>query len=110
MHFRNAPCGGYLMSNGADLEKRLAALEQGTPRQGAAPNRRSLRLALLIVGLILVGGAVLYLFSQPEEEVALPTATPDEFQTEGDGFVNALWLHWAMTQKVLNGRKPLRLV
>jgi type IV secretion system protein VirB10 len=24
--------------------------------------------------------------SQPEEEVALPTATPDEFQSEGDGF------------------------
>ena len=74
------------MSDSADLEKRLAALERGSPRQGATPKRRSPLLALLIVGLILVGGAVLYLFSQPEEEIALPTATPDEFQTEGDGF------------------------
>jgi len=70
----------------ADLEKRLAALEQGNPRQGVTPKRRSPLLALLIAGLILVGGAVLYLFSQPDEEIALPTATPDEFQTEGDGF------------------------
>lgn len=74
------------MSDGPDLEKRLAALEQGSPRHGSTPKRRSPLLALLIVGLILVGGAVLYLFSQPSEEVALPTATPDEFQTEGDGF------------------------
>jgi len=74
------------MSDSPDLEKRLAALERGSPRHGTAPKRRSPLLALLIVGLILVGGAVLYLFSQPEEEIALPTATPDEFQTEGDGF------------------------
>ena len=69
-----------------DLEKRLAALEQGRSRQGAARRRRSPLLALLVVGLILAAGAVLYAFSQPEEEVLLPTATPDEFQTEGDGF------------------------
>lgn len=74
------------MSDGPDLEKRLAALEQGNPRHGSTPKRRSPFLALLLVGLILAGGAVLYLFSQPGEEVALPTATPDEFQTEGDGF------------------------
>ncbi len=69
----------------ADLEKRLAALEQGGGRS-AETKRRSPLLALLVVGLILAGGAVLYAFSQPEDEVALPTATPDEFQTEGDGF------------------------
>ncbi|RKF12253.1 conjugal transfer protein [Roseovarius spongiae] len=74
------------MSNGADLEKRLAALEQGGPRRGVPPKRRSPLLALLIVALILVGSAVLYFLSQPEEEIALPTATPDEFQAEGDGF------------------------
>ena len=74
------------MSNGADLEKRLAALEQGGPRRGVPPKLRSPLLALLIVALILVGGAVLYFLSQPEEEIALPTATPDEFQAEGDGF------------------------
>jgi len=69
-----------------DLEKRLAALEQGNPRHGPGAKRRSPLLALLIMGLILVGGAVLYLFSGPEEEIALPTATPDEFQSEGEGF------------------------
>ena len=74
------------MSDKADLEKRLAALEQGNPRHGPKPRRRSPFLALLIVGLILAGGAVLFFLSQSEDEVALPTATPDEFQTEGDGF------------------------
>ena len=69
-----------------DLEKRLAAFEPGKPRHGAGPKRRSPILAFLIFGLILVGSAVLYLFSRPEGEVALPTATPDEFQSEGDGF------------------------
>ena len=69
-----------------ELERRLAALEQDNPRQGAAPKRRAPLLAVLMLGLILAGGAVLYLFSQPEDEIALPTATPDEFQAEGDGF------------------------
>jgi type IV secretion system protein VirB10 len=69
-----------------DLEKRLAALEESGGRRRAAPRSRSPLLALLIMGLILVGGAVLYFLSRPEDEIALPTATPDEFQTEGDGF------------------------
>mgnify|MGYP005827911509 CR=1 FL=1 len=69
-----------------DLEKRLAALEQGKRHAGASTKRRSPLLALLMTGLIVAGGTALYLFSQPEEEVALPTATPDEFQLEGDGF------------------------
>ena len=69
-----------------DLEQRLAALERGNPRLGPAPKRRTPLLALLLAGLILAGGLVLLLFSGPGEEVALPTATPDEFQTEGDGF------------------------
>ena len=75
-----------MSDNNADLEQRLAALERGNPRLGPAPKRRSPLLALLLAGLILAGGLVLLLFSGPAEEVALPTATPDEFQTEGDGF------------------------
>ena len=75
-----------MSDNNADLEQRLAALEQGNPRHGPAPKRRSPILALGVAGLIAAGGTALYFLSQPEEEVALPTATPDEFQTEGDGF------------------------
>ena len=75
-----------MSDNNPDLEQRLAALERGNPRHGPAPKRRSPLLALLLAGLILAGGLVLLLFSGPREEVALPTATPDEFQTEGDGF------------------------
>ena len=69
-----------------DLERRLAALEQGSPRRRATQTRRTSLLAMLITGLILATGAVLFLFSGRNEEVALPTATPDEFQAEGDGF------------------------
>ena len=69
-----------------DLERRLAALEQGSPRRRATQTRRTPLLAMLITGLILATGAVLFLFSGRNEEVALPTATPDEFQAEGDGF------------------------
>ena len=75
-----------MSDNNTDLEQRLAALERGNPRHGPAPKRRSPLLALLLAGLILAGGLVLLLFSGPGEEVAMPTATPDEFQTEGDGF------------------------
>jgi len=75
-----------MSDNNADLEQRLAALEQGNPRHGPARQRRSPILALGVAGLIAAGGTALYFLSQPEEEVALPTATPDEFQTEGDGF------------------------
>ena len=74
------------MSDDPDLEKRLAALEQGKPRHGSAAKRRSPLLALVTAGVILGGGTLLYLFAQPDEEIALPTATPDEFQSEGDGF------------------------
>ncbi|MEO1638642.1 MAG: TrbI/VirB10 family protein [Pseudomonadota bacterium] len=75
-----------MSDNNADLEKRLAALEQGSGRGATAPAKRSPLLALLVVGLISLGGIVLYFLAQPEEEAALPTATPDEFQLEGDGF------------------------
>ena len=70
----------------ADLEKRLAALEQGKGAGSTPAPRRSPLLALVVVLVIGAGGALLYLMSQPEEEEALPTATPDVFQNEGDGF------------------------
>lgn len=69
-----------------ELERRLAALEKGSARAPRAAPRRSPLLALVVVGIIGAGGALLYVLSQPEEEVALPTATPDVFQSEGDGF------------------------
>ena len=64
-----------MSDNNADLEQRLAALEQGNPRHGPARQRRSPILALGVAGLIAAGGTALYVLSQPEEEVALPTAT-----------------------------------
>ncbi len=69
-----------------ELEKRLATLEKDSARAPTAPQRRSLLLALVVVLVIGAGGALLYLLSQPEEEEVLPTATPDVFQSEGDGF------------------------
>jgi len=88
MHRRDSARGPVLMSDNPepDLEKRLAALEKGGTRRASGPSYRSPLLALLVVGLIAAGGAVVYFFSQPDVEIALPTATPDEFQTEGDGF------------------------
>ena len=76
------------MSNTADaeLEKRLAALAKGGNRQGSSRPRRSPLLALIVVALVGAGGAVLYMMSGPDDETALPTATPDVFQNEGDGF------------------------
>lgn len=69
-----------------ELEKRLAALEQGSTRRPATVRRRSPLMALVVVLLIGAGGSVLYLLSQSDQEEALPTATPDVFQNEGDGF------------------------
>ena len=70
----------------AELEKRLAALEKGGIRGGSPKARRSPLLAFIVVALVGVGGAVLYMISGSDEETALPTATPDVFQNEGDGF------------------------
>ena len=70
----------------ADLEKRLTALKQSKGAGSPPAPRRSPLLALVVVLMIGAGGALLYLLSQPEEEEALPTATPDVFQNEGDGF------------------------
>lgn len=69
-----------------ELEERLAALEQGRVGGQSSAPRRSPLLALVVVLMIGAGGALFYLLSLPEEEEALPTATPDVFQNEGDGF------------------------
>ena len=50
----------------AELEKRLAALEQGGNRGGSPKARRSPLLALIVVALVGAGGAVLYMVSGPE--------------------------------------------
>ena len=69
-----------------ELEKRLAALEQGGTRRPSSLARRSPLLALVVASTIGAGGAMLYFVSQPTQEEVLPTATPDVFQNEGDGF------------------------
>ncbi len=73
-------------TDNSELAKRLAALEQSGTRRPLAAKRRSPLLALLVVLLIGAGGTVLYLLSQSSDEETLPTATPDVFQNEGDGF------------------------
>lgn len=71
----------------ANVNERLARLEAGGAGSPVATApRRSPLVALLVVALIGLVGTVFYLLNQPEEEVVLPTATPDEFQPEGDGF------------------------
>ncbi|WP_317054325.1 TrbI/VirB10 family protein [Roseovarius rhodophyticola] len=72
--------------NQPDMSKRLARLEASASGSPGTTTRRSPLTALLVVALVGLGSTVLYLLNQPEEEVALPTATPDEFQPEGDGF------------------------
>ena len=72
--------------NQADVSERLARLEAGASGSPATSQRRSPIIAILVVVLIGLAGTVLYLLNQPEEEVVLPTATPDEFQPEGEGF------------------------
>jgi type IV secretion system protein VirB10 len=72
--------------NQADVSERLARLEAGNGGGPVTATRRSPLMALLVVALIGLAGAIFYLLNQPEEEVVLPTATPDEFQPEGDGF------------------------
>lgn len=73
------------MSDQPDFEARLAALEGGETNT-AEKKRPSVLLATVGIGAILSLGGLAYLGAQPQEEVALPTAQPDEFQPAGDGF------------------------
>lgn len=72
--------------NQAQISERLARLEAGATGSPIRATRRSPFVAILVVAVLGMGGAVLLLLNQPEEEVVLPTATPDEFQQEGEGF------------------------
>lgn len=72
--------------NQAQISERLARLEAGVSGRPVHAPRRSPLTALLVVVLLGLVGTVLYFLNQPDEEVAMPTATPDEFQPEGDGF------------------------
>ena len=72
--------------NQADVSERLARLEAGGGGGPVTAQQRSPLIALLVVALIGLAGTVFYLLNKPEEEIVLPTATPDEFQPEGEGF------------------------
>lgn len=72
--------------NQPDVTERLARLEAGQTGSPVATQRRSPLMALLVIALIALAGVVFYLLNQPEQEIVLPTATPDEFQPEGEGF------------------------
>jgi len=69
-----------------DVSERLARLEAGASGSPVRATRRSPLLAILVVALVGMGGAILLLLNQADQDVVLPTATPDEFQPEGDGF------------------------
>jgi type IV secretion system protein VirB10 len=72
------------MSDQPDLEKRLAALEGSS--SSSAQNRPSMKVAAAgIIGIAAIGGFA-YLALQPTVDVPLPTAQPEEFQSEGEGF------------------------
>ena len=71
--------------NQAEVNERLARLEAGGGGSPVTAQRRSPLVALLVVALIGLAGTVFILLNQPEEEIVLPTATPAEFQPEGDG-------------------------
>jgi len=72
--------------NQAQVSKRLARLEASAAGGPVTATRRSPLVALFVVVLLGLVGTIFYLLNQPEEDVVLPTATPDEFQPEGDGF------------------------
>ncbi|SOC17125.1 TrbI/VirB10 family protein [Rhodobacter maris] len=68
-----------------DLAARLAALESTTDKK-KGPARPSPLVALLGVGGIMAVGGLAWATLQPAPETPLPTAAPEEFQTEGSGF------------------------
>lgn len=73
------------MSDEKDLEQRLAALE-GSKSPAPAKKKPPFAVAAAgVAGIALLGG-FLYLNLQGEEETSLPTAQPEEFQAEGQGF------------------------
>ena len=70
-----------------DIQRRLRELEgsAGNTRSGG-PNRPNPVVAILGVIILCGLGAAAYLALQDDPEVPMPTATPDEFQTDGGDF------------------------
>ena len=78
------------MSDGSDreIERRLRELEGGAAGRtgGGGANRPNPVVAILGIIILCGIGAALFLALQEEPEMPMPTATPDEFQTEGGDF------------------------
>ena len=77
-------------TSGQSIEQRLRDLEAAQGADGGSPGMGARRPnpAIAVIGIVLICGigAAAYLAVQDEEEAPLPTATPDEFQTEGSDF------------------------
>ncbi|WP_308917192.1 TrbI/VirB10 family protein [Jannaschia sp. LMIT008] len=71
-----------------DIERRLRELEAGGAGNAAAGGTNRPNPLVAILGIIVICGigAAAYLALQEEPEVPMPTATPDEFQTDGSDF------------------------
>lgn len=75
------------MSDTDDFKERLAALESAQPGgQTSKKKWPSLLAALGGTTAIILVTTLVYYNLQDEPEAALPTAQPEEFQTNGDGF------------------------
>lgn len=71
------------------IEQRLRDLEAGSGdgRSSSGGRKRPNPIVAILGVIILIAlGAAAYLALQDEPEVPMPTATPDEFQTEGSDF------------------------
>ncbi|MGB3556381.1 MAG: TrbI/VirB10 family protein [Jannaschia sp.] len=72
-----------------EIQRRLRKLEggdEGGGRASGGPNRPNPVVAILGIVLLCGVGAAAYLALQDDPEVPMPTATPDEFQTDGGDF------------------------
>ncbi|CTQ34463.1 TrbI/VirB10 family protein [Jannaschia rubra] len=70
-----------------EIERRLRELEgSGGNTRSGGPNRPNPVVAILGVIVLCGLGAAAYLALQDDPEVPMPTATPDEFQTDGGDF------------------------
>lgn len=74
------------MSEADELKKRLAEIEGNNPIRSGNAKRPSPIAAIGGIAAIAALGGFVYLSLQPETEPALPTAQPEEFQAQGQGF------------------------
>ncbi|MEM7644830.1 MAG: hypothetical protein AAF366_20270 [Pseudomonadota bacterium] len=68
------------------IEQRLKDLEAGQDDGRRGGDRPNPLVAILGILLLCGVGAAAYLALQEEAEIPMPTATPDEFQTDGSDF------------------------